>query len=84
MFLTVPGRAPDSATQVKTLLRPSERSSVACVVLLSARAVEFHPGGTFISSPPTRLAIARRSPSSGPADTSIDGWRCSARSAPTA
>ena len=45
MFLTVPGQAPEGASRVAELLRLAARSSVKRVVLLSARAVEFHPTG---------------------------------------
>jgi uncharacterized protein YbjT (DUF2867 family) len=45
MFLTVAGQDPDNPARVAELLATAARSDVERVVLLSARAVEFHPDG---------------------------------------
>jgi uncharacterized protein YbjT (DUF2867 family) len=45
LFLTVPGQAPEGAARVGELLELATRSGAKRVVLLSARAAEFHPTG---------------------------------------
>jgi uncharacterized protein YbjT (DUF2867 family) len=45
VFLTVPGQAPEGAARVGEFLHLAARSGTKRVVLLSARAAEFHPDG---------------------------------------